>query len=139
MSEPNKWSDAGRHVRLLFVDDEEDERALASVQLGAEGFEVVEAENGREALRIFDESPFDVVVTDIFMPDEDGIELIQALRRRQPQLPIVAITGGGTHHDTSALRVAAALGAGALLLKPFRSAELVAAIRRVLETAGRPV
>jgi CheY-like chemotaxis protein len=137
MSKPNHLSVEERPVRVLYVDDEAEERALASVQLGSEGFEVIVAANGVEALRIFDDTPIDVVVTDIFMPDEDGIELIQDLRRRRPMLPIVAITGGGTHHDTSALRVAAALGAGALLLKPFRSSELVVAIRRVLESAGK--
>jgi CheY-like chemotaxis protein len=122
-------------VRVLFVDDHPDARALARVQLELEGFEVVEAENGIEALRVFDEVPVDVVVTDIFMPDEDGIELIQDLRRRRPKLPIVAITGGGPHHDTVALRVAAALGAGAMLLKPVDAEDLVAAIRRVLAAA----
>jgi CheY-like chemotaxis protein len=122
-------------VRVLFVDDDPEARALARVQLELEGFVVVEADGGVEALHLLETIDVDVVVTDIFMPDEDGIELIQDLRRRRPRLPIVAITGGGIHHDTTALRVAAALGAGALLLKPIESEELVAAIRRVLAAA----
>jgi CheY-like chemotaxis protein len=122
-------------VRVLFVDDDPDARELARVQLELEGFVVVEAADGVEALRVLDTLNVDVVVTDIFMPDEDGIELIQDLRRTRPSLPIVAITGGGAHHDTTALRVAAALGAGALLLKPIESEDLVAAIQRAIAAA----
>jgi CheY-like chemotaxis protein len=129
--------ESDRQVRVLAVDDEPDTRSLLRTQLTLEGFAVVVAANGQEAMSIFDEGGVDVVVTDIFMPHEDGIELIQNLRRRDPNLPIVAVTGGGYHNDTSALRVAAALGAGALLLKPVEVQDLIAAIRRVLKAAGR--
>jgi CheY-like chemotaxis protein len=84
------------------------------------------------ALSLPDALRFDVVVTDIFMPEEDGIELIQNLRRQRSDLPIVAFSGGGSHHDLSALQVAAAFGAGVVLQKPFSGDELVTAIRRVL-------
>jgi DNA-binding response OmpR family regulator len=124
-----------RPIRVLFVDDDLDAREAARVQLSTAGFTPLTAGNGLEALSLFDALVIDVVVTEIFMPDEDGIELIQDLRRRRPRLPIVAITDGGPRHDTTVLRVAAALGAGALLLKPFSADELDTAIRRVLELA----
>jgi DNA-binding response OmpR family regulator len=123
-------------ARVLVVEDEPYTRQVIGMRLGFAGFDVDEAECSHDAIRLYDEHPFDVVVTDIFLPGEDGISLIQDLRRRRPDLPIVAITGGGVHHDLSALRVAAALGAGALLVKPFRAEELVAAVRRVLQIAG---
>jgi DNA-binding NtrC family response regulator len=125
-------------IQVLFVDDDLDARRHARALLGAAGFHVVTAESGISALSLVEWLGVDVVVTDIIMPEADGIELIQNLRRRRPALPIVAITGGGAHRDMEALRVAAALGAGAVLEKPFRSDALVAAIRRVLEAATGP-
>jgi CheY-like chemotaxis protein len=132
-------SDSTRPTRVLFVDDDLAECEVARIQLGAAGFTVLTAASTVEALAVFDAHEVDVVVTDIYMPGEDGIALIQDLRRRRPWLPIVAITGGGIHQDTSPLRVAAALGAGALLLKPFQVDELVGAIQRLLVVgeAGR--
>jgi CheY-like chemotaxis protein len=132
---PHQSIDASK-VKVLFVDDDLGAREFALILLGAAGFDVVTATNGVTALALVDAIAFDIVVTDIFMPGEDGIELIQDLRRRRPKLPVVAITGGGTHRDMSALKVASALGAGAVLEKPFSSDVLVAAIRSVLE-AGR--
>jgi two-component system, NtrC family, C4-dicarboxylate transport response regulator DctD len=126
----------GRRVRVLIVDDHDQVRRMTRQMLELEGFEVVEAGRTREALTLFDAHEIDVVVTDIYMPGEDGIALIQDLRRRRANVPVVAITGGGEHHDTSPLRVAAALGAGALLQKPFRFTELAGAIRRLVEAAG---
>jgi CheY-like chemotaxis protein len=135
MSSSSPHSGDVRPIRVLFVDDDLDVRETTRIQLGAAGFMVLTAANGIEALSLFDALVVDVVVTDIFMPDEDGIELIQDLRRRKPRLPIVAITDGGPRRDTTVLRVAAALGAGALLLKPFSADELVTAIRRVVVSA----
>jgi two-component system, chemotaxis family, chemotaxis protein CheY len=124
-----------RLVRVLFVDPDLDSRESARTQLTAAGFQVLSAANGVEALSLLDALVVDVVVTEIYMPDEDGIELIQALRRRRPKLPVVAITDDGPRRDRAMLRVAAALGAGAMLHKPFSADELVAVIRRLVEIA----
>jgi DNA-binding response OmpR family regulator len=70
------------------------------------------------------------------MPEEDGIELMLKLRLRRHDLPVVAISVGGTLSNVSVLRVAAALGAGAMLHKPFSADELVTAIRHVLKVVG---
>jgi CheY-like chemotaxis protein len=126
---------SGPPLRVLFVDDEGDVREIARVQLRAAGFEVVTAASGVEALALFDARRFDVVVTDLFMPERDGIELIQDLRAREPGLPIVAISGASPHHLT-ALEVAKELGADATLHKPYGADELVRAIRRVVEAVG---
>jgi CheY-like chemotaxis protein len=121
-------------LRVLFVDDDADAREIASIQLASAGFEVVTAANSVEALSLFDTLAVDVVVTDIFMPAEDGIELIQDVRARKPRFPIVAISGGSLRH-LKALGVASSLGADALLEKPCDADELVAAVRLVLEAA----
>src|SRR5262245_42925604 len=81
---------AAAALEVLFVDDDQDTRRLVRLQLHAVGFNVITAKNGNEALELFEALQFDVVVTDIFMPISDGIELIQELRRRHPRLPIVA-------------------------------------------------
>jgi two-component system OmpR family response regulator len=120
---------------VLFVDDDPDAREIASIQLVSAGFEVVTAANSVEALALFDARAVDVVVTDIFMPAEDGIELIQDVRARKPRFPIVAISGSSLRH-LKALGVASTLGADALVEKPCCAGELVAAVRLVLEAAG---
>jgi CheY-like chemotaxis protein len=126
-------SGSARPTRVLFVDDDLAECEVARIQLVAAGFVVLTAANGIAALNFFDAVAIDVVVTDIFMPEEDGIELIHKLRRRRPELPIVAISGGGARRDLPGLTVASALGAGMVLEKPFSADELATAIRRVLE------
>jgi CheY-like chemotaxis protein len=114
-------------LRVLFVDDDADAREIASIQLASAGFEVVTAANSVEALALFDSLTLDVVVTDIFMPWEDGTELIQDVRARKPRFPIVAISGGGL----KALGAASALGADVVIEKPCGADEIVAAIRLV--------
>jgi DNA-binding response OmpR family regulator len=122
-------------ARVLLVEDDFDVRAVLRARLRREGFEVEVAGDGIEAFHLFFASRFHVVVTDLFLPRENGIRLIRALRRRRPLLPVVAISGGGPQGDLSALQVAGAAGAGALLEKPFAPSELVAAVQRVLEPA----
>jgi CheY-like chemotaxis protein len=103
-----------------------DARCLAKAPR-VRGFEVVDARNGVEALARFDAVEVDIVVTDIFMPEKDGIELIQDLRLRRPTLPIVAINGSD-RRDTTGLEVSVKLGAGASLRKPFTADDFLAAI-----------
>jgi CheY-like chemotaxis protein len=135
MSPAHRVSDA-RPPRVLVVDDEAGLRALMRGMLEREGFDVVEAANGREAMRAFLEHPVDVVVTDIFMPEEDGIELIAELRACDASVPVIAISGGGRIHDGTSLHAAELLGASDVLEKPFRSSALLDAILRVTGADG---
>jgi CheY-like chemotaxis protein len=131
---PRASRDASAHaVRILLVDDNDELRRVMRIRLALEGYDVVEAADGFEAIRLFEREPTDVVVTDIYMPVEDGIELIGELRRYIPRVPIVAMSGGGSREDGTALEVATAFGADEVLEKPFRADALIAAIRRVLE------
>jgi CheY-like chemotaxis protein len=115
-------------TRILVVDDNAGVRTSARALLEAAGFQVVEAESGAAALRVLRSEGTDVVLTDIFMPDTDGIELIHALRRDSPDLPIVAMSGGGK----DVLAVARSFGAAGIVEKPLTQRKLVGAIRRAI-------
>jgi DNA-binding response OmpR family regulator len=114
---------------ILVIDDEAALRRLVARILRAEGHAVREAPNGREGLRLFREARPDLVITDIVMPDQEGIETILELRREEPDFPILAISGGG---EGIYLRMAAGVGATETLAKPFGADELVAAVEKLL-------
>jgi putative two-component system response regulator len=115
--------------RVLCVDDEPVILAILSRMLAAQGFEAVTCGDPREALRLFDQSSFDAVITDIHMPIMDGLSLMKALRGRAPELPVMVVTGHGTV-DTAiqALRE----GASGMLVKPFTIDELQSEVKRAL-------
>jgi two-component system, chemotaxis family, chemotaxis protein CheY len=119
-------------TRILVVDDDARVRMTARALLEAAGFQVVEAESGDAALRVLTSEAVEVVLTDIFMPHTDGIELIHALRRESPELPIVAMSGGGFDGGKDVLSVARLLGAAGIVQKPLTQRKLVGAIRRAL-------
>ncbi|WP_159460180.1 response regulator [Tistlia consotensis] len=109
---------ASRHATILLIDDEEDARDLLSACLRASGYRVLTAPDGWGAIERLAETPVDLVVTDVFMPRGDGLELIRAIRNWTRRLPILAISGGdGGGADM--LPVARLLGADAALSKPF--------------------
>ena len=116
----------GDTTRILVVDDDEPLRALIEEILLTADYAVTTAANGQQALQCLNQQSFDLVITDLVMPDLDGTELIRQIRRDQPTLPIVAVSGAGRDADLY-LRIAEKLGASALLSKPFR-------MRAVLET-----
>jgi CheY-like chemotaxis protein len=126
----------GRPPRILVVEDDDDVRLALREILEVSGFEVVEAPNGRVAVREFVEQPVDLVVADIFMPEMDGIELIRELRRFLPYVPIVAVSGGGKRHDRTAVLAAVGLGADAALEKPFTLQHFVFVVRQTLGAFG---
>jgi two-component system, NtrC family, C4-dicarboxylate transport response regulator DctD len=118
-------------VRVLVVDDDQHVRRFTSLMLGLEGFEVVEAGGGLEARRLFEAEPVDVVVTDLYMPGENGAELVGDLRLRDRNLPIVIVSGVGST-DAALTGAVRELGDVEAVYKPFSSDALVAAIRRAL-------
>jgi CheY-like chemotaxis protein len=116
----------------MVVDDEDSLRRLLRRALETAGHEVVEAADGRQALRLHRSHPAELVVTDILMPEQDGIEVIMALRREAPALKIIAMSGGGRFHQSEPLDLAGPLGAVVVLRKPFGPDALVAAVDRAL-------
>lgn len=120
-------------ARILVIDDEAPIRRLLSQALASAGHEVLEAADGREALRIHQDRPSDLVITDILMPEQDGLEVIMALRRDTPGLKIIAMSGGGMFQQEAALQMAAPLGALATLRKPFDILSLLEVVRNALK------
>src|ERR671924_1912434 len=105
--------------RVLVVDDDADMRLTLRLALELAGYAVDEAANGREALEMQRSRPADVLITDIFMPDADGFEAIDAFRRQFPQTKIVVVSGGAQFSKRDYLPDAELIGADATLQKPF--------------------
>jgi DNA-binding response OmpR family regulator len=118
-------------TRVLLVDDDAHVRQMTRLMLSLDGFDVVEAGDAHSALDLFECETVDVVVTDLYMPDEDGHVLIARLRARDRRVPIVVVSGGSVHGRWSQPEVE--LGADAAVQKPFSAEDLVAAIRGVLD------
>ncbi len=108
-------------IRILFVDDDVDFRHSMKVLLEREGYEVELASDGARALEARRTGPFDVMVTDLFMPQMDGLETIIEMRREAPSLKIIAMSSGGVlcKADTY-LSTAGLAGADASIRKPFQ-------------------
>jgi two-component system response regulator (stage 0 sporulation protein F) len=112
---------------ILVIDDEPIIRALLRTVLEGAGHTVTEATNGREALALYRQQPADLVVTDIYMPELNGLDLILELTREFPNVKVIAISGaqGG---QASVLNAAKLLGARQTFLKPFSLEQFLAAV-----------
>lgn len=119
-------------ANILVADDEELARFTIREILEAEGHAVIEAKNGIETIVLFNKQPVDIIVTDIIMPDKEGIETIIELKRDHPAIKIVAISGGGRTRNLDFLDLAKRYGADAVLAKPFSEQELIDVINPLL-------
>jgi DNA-binding response OmpR family regulator len=119
-------------ARILLVDDEATVRELFALVLQLDAHEVTMVADGVQALEAIDESVFDLVITDLIMPDKEGIETIMEIRRLRPSLKIIAMSGGGRGSAGDYLAMASELGAARALEKPFSNTELRDAVRAVL-------
>lgn len=105
--------------RILVIDDEELVRLLVQEALESEGYEVSSAANGVEGLKQHARLPFDLIITDIVMPDKDGLETIMEIRQCSPDTPIIAMSGGGNWlAPGKCLDLSKKLGAYKALRKP---------------------
>ena len=116
---------------ILIIDDEEPIRALLRITLEAGGYEVVEAANGRIGLDLYRLKPTDLIITDIGMPELNGLDLILALTRQLLNAKVIAISGAGG--EKNVLDVAKLLGARQTFHKPFSMPQLLDAVRYELE------
>jgi len=119
-------------ARILVIDDDEDIRMLLRRGLEAAGYQVFEAENGRVGMELQRRHRCDLVVTDLIMPDQEGLETIAALRREFARTPVIAISGGGRIGPEAYLPAARELGAVEVFRKPFRIKELLQAVADLL-------
>jgi CheY-like chemotaxis protein len=119
---------------ILVIDDDELVLRFLGRVLREAGYSVRHARNGREATKHFTAAPPpDLVITDLMMPEMDGIETIQKLKQALPSLPIIAISGDGQLEPELGLRFATALGARRVLAKPFGCETLLQAVQSVLD------
>ena len=120
-------------ARILVIDDQAALRVLLRDILEPEGHVIVDAANGAIGVEAFRQLPFDLVITDIIMPDQDGIDTIVELRRLRPEQKIIVISGGGRNNSPEFLRIATRLGATEVLAKPFGPADMRRVVRTCLE------
>ena len=119
-------------ITILVVDDDPDLLQSLRVLLETYDYTVAIAGNAAAALAAVTERPPDVVLTDIYMPDADGFELINALREKNATVPVIAMSGGGRVGGYDNLSIATHLGAAAVIDKPFSNASLIDTIERVI-------
>ena len=122
-------------ARILLIDDDELLRGVLARALGHAGHEVLQASDGQQGVDLFHVVGVDLVITDLVMPVQEGVETILKLRRTNKALPIIAISGGVTNAPLY-LDLAQRIGAKRILPKPFTPQELLAVINEVLAESG---
>ena len=108
-----------------------------AIALERRGYKVIEAADGKQGVELARESSVDIVITDLIMPVQEGVETILTLRRERPRLPIIAISGGVSRSKLY-LDIAGKIGARRILPKPFTPKELLALIDQVLAEESQP-
>ncbi len=118
-------------AKIMVIDDIAEARNTVSKILMRNGHDVVEAHNGREALKKLNSYIPELIISDILMPEMEGLETIQEILKIHPTVPIITITGS---IDSPYLQVALKLGAVTGLYKPFNQADLLAAVKKALQS-----
>jgi DNA-binding response OmpR family regulator len=126
-------------ARILLIDDDESLRPALRLILLHFGHTVLEAADGKEGLALLDHFRPEVVITDIVMPETEGMAVLMALRQRHSTAKIIAISGGGRQSANDYLHIAKLLGAHQVLAKPFTNESLIAAIEHVLAAPVAPL
>jgi YesN/AraC family two-component response regulator len=119
-------------ARILIIDDDPHILNMLGQTLEREGYEVVRASNGKEGIKINRETPVDLIITDIIMPEKDGIETIFELKKDFPYIKIIAISGGGRIEPEDYLYIAKQLGVHRTFAKPISREDLLKAVRELL-------
>jgi YesN/AraC family two-component response regulator len=119
---------------ILIIDDETPIRSMVRLILERAGYAVREAQDGIEGIRVFRETPADLIITDLIMPNKDGIGMIIELKKDFPALKIIAMSGGGLNRPDGYLRGAQKLGAACTLSKPLNRNDLLRAVRDTLKS-----
>ena len=122
---------------ILVIDDDDAMRRLIVRTLTAAKHKLVEAPNGVDGVKMVGELKPDAVITDILMPQQEGIQTIREIREMAPEIKIIAMSGGGSSHNLMFLDVARVFGADAVLAKPFKPGELKDTVEQVLNGHSR--
>ena len=118
--------------RVLVIDDEPQIRSLLRMMLERAGYEVEEAPDGIEGIRIYRNNPVDLIISDLIMPNKDGIGMIIELKKEFPDVKIIAMSGGGLNKPEGYLEGAKKLGAQRTLTKPIDRDELLRTVSDIL-------
>jgi DNA-binding NtrC family response regulator len=119
-------------MRILVIDDDESVRGFVVAVLLEAGHVVVEASDGAEGLKLNKDSPSDLIITDLFMPETDGLAVVMELKRIRPDVKIITISGAGKYGGPGSLRTAELLGSTYTLEKPFSPDKLLELVDRAL-------
>lgn len=122
--------------RVLIIDDEPHILLMLKKMLDRQGYEIDMATNGVEGVELFKKSGADLVITDIIMPEKEGLETIREMIRIKPGLKIIAMSGGGKVSADSYLKIAGIFGASRSISKPFSMKEMSDAVRDLLTDAS---
>lgn len=119
-------------TKILIIDDESSIRKLLNKLLSAEGYEILEAHNGNQGIELYKNHYPDLIITDLIMPDKEGLETIKELRKLSPDVKIIAISGGGIANPEMYLDLALKFGAVRTLRKPIDNKILLSAVKETL-------
>jgi len=122
--------------RILLIDDDEAFRNMLHKTLERAGYEVQPAADGKQALELFRQQHPDLIITDLVMPEKEGLETILELRREAPNAKIIAMSGGSRMNPRTSLAMAEKFGARKTLSKPFSHQEILDAVSDVLNEAA---
>jgi DNA-binding NtrC family response regulator len=120
-------------ARILVIDDDIQILEMLRQTLEHEGYEVIDAHDGKEGMKLYREAPTDLIITDIIMPEKEGIETIMELKRGFPDVKIIAISGGGQIAPEECLYLAKKLGAQRTFTKPVPRQDMIKAVKELLE------
>ena len=118
--------------RVLVIDDDDAIRLFIRRVLEHHRYEVMEARDGDEGIRVYRSSKPDLVLLDLYMPEKDGLETLKELRQEKPPPKVVTMSGGGPKYDVTILQSARFLGSNSALVKPFSIGELLELVRGML-------
>ena len=119
--------------KILIIDDEPHILLMLKKMLEKSGFEVDLAANGNEGISLFKKSKAELVITDIIMPEKEGLETIREMRRIKPDLKIIAMSGGGKVSAENYLEIAKIFGASKVISKPFTKQEMISAVNELMK------
>jgi len=121
-------------AHILIIDDEPQIRLMLRIMLESEGYTVTEAADGSEGIKCYREKPADLVITDLLMPNKEGLETITALKKDYPSIKIIAISGGGKNKSKLYLQMAQRFGALEVFEKPLRKEPFLECVRKLILT-----
>ena len=121
--------------RILVADDDPGIRRTLQIGLEKAGYEVIEAQDGEEATRLWRENGVDLIIADIYMPNKSGLQLIMELRAHNSTIPVIAMSDGGRNKNLNPLIYSEVLGSVRTIGKPFSLEDMVAMVKQELDKA----